>query len=85
MPAPESTKADTSKTAETTSAPVVVDMGKKPRKQIRQLREGRGKLLLEVNDILDELRTAGSISSLAQPVVIVVRQRPKKTALWPLV
>jgi hypothetical protein len=66
--------------------PVVVDMGRKPRKQIKQLREGRGKLLLQVNDVLAELRSAGSISATAQPVVVVVRQKPKNRAvLWPLV
>lgn len=66
-------------------APVIVDMGKKTKKQIKQLRKGRGKLLDAVNDTLHELRTAGSISASAQPVVIVVRQRPTlKSVLWPL-
>lgn len=66
-------------------APVVVDIGKKPRKQIKQLREGRGKLLDEVNGLLAELRTAGSLSASAQPVVVVVRQKRKtRSVLWPL-
>jgi hypothetical protein len=65
--------------------PVVVDMGRKARKQIKQLREGRGKLYGEVNNVLAELRTAGEISALAQPVVIVVRQKAKdRNILWPL-
>jgi Family of unknown function (DUF6200) len=64
---------------------VVVDIGKKPRKQIKQLREGRGKLLDEVNGLLAELRTAGSLSASAQPVVVVVRQKRKtRSVLWPL-
>jgi hypothetical protein len=84
---PESVKIESTKTSDgALAAPVVVDMGKKPRKQIRQLRKGHGKLMMRVNDVLAELRTAGSISALAQPVVIVVRQRPKSRAvLWPLV
>jgi hypothetical protein len=65
-------------------ATVVVDLGRKPKKQVKQLREGRGKLLDEVNIVLAELRTNGSISSSAQPVVVVVRERPKARGLfWP--
>jgi hypothetical protein len=75
----------TSDSHKSADAPVVIDMGKKSRKQIKQLREGRGKLLLEVNDVLAELRTAGSITAGAQPVIIVVRQRPRNRSLmWPL-
>ena len=66
-------------------APIVVDLGKKGRKQIKQLREGRGKLMDDVNGLIEELRTAGSISPGAQPVVIVVRQKPRAPSLmWPL-
>jgi hypothetical protein len=68
----------------TTQAPVVVDMGKKSRKQIKQLREGRGKLMTEVAGVLEELRIAGTISASAQPVVIVLRQRRKSPLMWPL-
>jgi hypothetical protein len=69
----------------TAQAPVVVDMGKKSRKQIKRLREGRGKLMTEVAGVLEELRIAGTISASAQPVVVVVRQRRKLTSLmWPL-
>ena len=64
-------------------APLVVDMGKKRGKQIKQLREGRGKLMAEVNTLIDELRQAGSISTSAQPVIIVVRQK-RKPGMWPL-
>ena len=39
---------------------------------MQQLREGRGKLMAEVNTLIDELRQAGSISTSAQPVIIVV-------------
>jgi hypothetical protein len=67
-------------------APLIVDMGKKRKKQIKQLREGRGKLLTAVNDVLEELRTAGTISASAQAVVIVVQQKTRKSRspLWPL-
>ena len=66
-------------------APIIVDIGKKRRKQIKRLREGRGKLMDEVTGLLEELRTAGSISSSAQPVVVVVRQKRKgRSLMWPL-
>lgn len=67
------------------SSPVVVDIGKKPKKQIKQLREGRGKLMDEVTRVIAELQSTGSVSASAQPVVVVVRQKPKsRSILWPL-
>jgi hypothetical protein len=40
----------------------------------------------QVNTLIDELRTDGSISEGAQPVVVVVRQRRRpRSLLWPLV
>jgi hypothetical protein len=67
------------------NAPMIVDMGKKSRKQIKQLREGRGKLMDEINGLLEELRTAGSISANAQPIVVVVKQKQNaRSLMWPL-
>ena len=66
-------------------APIVVDIGKKSKKQIKQLRKGRGKLLGEIDDLIEELRTAGSISASAQPVIIVVKEKRKASPLlWPI-
>jgi hypothetical protein len=62
-----------------TDAPVVVDLGKKSRKQIRQLRKGEGKLLDEVQDVVARLKAAGTVDSKAQPLVIVVRQKRRRT------
>lgn len=80
-------RADDSKVADTIpdGAPLIVDMGKKRRKQIKQLREGRGKLMDKINGLLEELRTAGSISASATPVVVVVREKRKtRSLMWPL-
>jgi Family of unknown function (DUF6200) len=67
------------------NAPVVVDLGKKRRKLIKQLREGRGKLMDEINTLVDELRSAGTISAGAQPVIVVVEKKPKSPSLlWPI-
>ncbi len=63
------------------NGPVVVDLGKKRRKQIRKLRRGQGKLMDEINLLVEELRTAGSISAGTQPLVVVVRQKRRSRAL----
>jgi len=54
---------------------VVVDLGNKRRKQIKQLRRGKGKLMDKVKEALRELRASNTIPSHAQPVVIVVKER----------
>jgi hypothetical protein len=66
----------------TATAPIIVDMGKQRAKRIRQLREGRGKLLDQVSSVLDELKANGTIDEAAQPVIIVVRERRRTPALW---
>jgi hypothetical protein len=50
-------------------------------KQVRRLRQGRGKLLGRIENILNELAEAGTVKSDAQPVVILVREEPP--LLWP--
>ncbi len=59
-------------------APVVIDLGKKRRKQIKKLRKGSGKLMDRVATCIQELKSSGSISQSAQPVIIVVKQKKKK-------
>lgn len=82
-PTTESTKTEASKTTDA-HGPVVVDLGKKRRKQIRQLRKGHGKLMDEVSRLIEELRVSGSIAPSTQPVVIVVRQKRRtKSFGWP--
>lgn len=67
------------------SAPVVLDLGKQRRKQIKQLRRGEGRLLDDINGAIEELRTVGTIGALSQPVVIVVREKRRKTkSMFPL-
>jgi hypothetical protein len=67
------------------SAPVVLDLGKQRRKQIKQLRKGEGRLLDDINGAIEELRTVGTIGATTQPIVIVVRQKPRKAkSMFPL-
>jgi|SoiMethySBSTD1v2_1073268.scaffolds.fasta_scaffold93696_2 hypothetical protein len=64
--------------------PLIIDLGKQRRKDVKRLREGSGPLVEEVASCLRELRESGQITRDAQPVVIVVRERKKKKTLWPL-
>ncbi len=61
-----------------TQAPVVLDLGKRRRKQIRQLRRGQGKLLDDINGAVEELRIAGTLRADAQPVIVVVQQKRRR-------
>lgn len=59
-----------------TREPIVVDMGKKTRRQIRKLRKGKpGRLLDRVEDTIQHLRENGALADDAQPIVIVVKER----------
>ena len=64
--------------------PLIVDLGKQRRKDVKQLRDGTGPLVAEIASCLSELRETGQIAPDAQPVVIVVREKQKKAVLWPL-
>jgi len=54
---------------------IVVDLGRKSRKDVRDLRKGRGSLMEDVEDCIDELRESGDISESGQAVVIIVERR----------
>ena len=72
--------------AATDKGAIVIDLGSHRRTRVRDLRRGRGKLMDDVNSVLAELRTDGSISASAQPVVVIVRQRRRsRSILWPVV
>ncbi len=67
------------------AAPLVVDLGKKRRKVVRQLLNGEGKLVDEVNGAIAELKAAGTIGASAQPIIVVVRPRRKRRSwMFPL-
>lgn len=74
-----------------TNAPVILELGKASRKNVKELREGRGKLLDDVHDALQEV-----VSSLGEkaegkqlvPVVLLYRKKAKKRrrgGLFPVV
>jgi hypothetical protein len=78
------TSVDKSDSTRAPSAPIVVDFGKHRRKRLKQLRNGRGPLMEEVARCVQELQTAGTIAATAQPVVLIVRQKPRRRLGWPL-
>ena len=62
---------------------IIIDLGKQKRKQVRRLRKGEGKLMDEVAGSIDELRRAGHVSDDAQPIIVIVREKPKRPwAKW---
>ena len=65
----------------TISAPIVLDLGKQRKKRVKELRRGEGRLMDEVNASIEELRTAGALAADAQAVVVVVREKRRKTRL----
>jgi hypothetical protein len=69
-------------TAPQSAEPVIIDLGRKRRRLVKELREGRGKLMTDINTCIQELRDAGTISETAQPVIVIVRQ--KRRNMFPL-
>lgn len=65
-------------------APIVIDLGKQRRKAVRALRQGQGELMDDVAKCIEELQGAGTLSATAQPVIVIVRQRPRRRGLWPM-
>jgi hypothetical protein len=62
--------------------PLILDLGKRKRKQVTELRRGEGQLMADVLETLDQLRTAGTLGLNAQPVIVVVREKAKRSVFW---
>ena len=55
--------------------PVVVDLGIKKAKFLKQLRKGKGKLINDVKQCINELAATGVVSGAVQPIIVVVSER----------
>jgi predicted CopG family antitoxin len=66
-----------------TDSPIIIDMGKKKKKDIKRLRKGKGKLMSDVDNCIQELREAGEITSSVRPVVVVVTQKQTRQRWQP--
>jgi ethanolamine ammonia-lyase small subunit len=59
--------------------PIIIDMGKKKRRQVRKLRKGRECSLMDrIKEALAEGIAAKAIPANAQPVIVVVKEKKKK-------
>lgn len=68
-------------TPDNVTQPVVIDVGKTRRRNIRKLKRGRGKLYQETQDVLAEVKEglgAASAGKELLPVIIVYKQKRKK-------
>jgi len=64
--------------------PVIVDLGQRNRLLVKQLCQGEGPMVVELNGCLEELKASGAISATAQPVVLLIREKAKRRSiLWP--
>ena len=77
---PEAEAAQTSETPD--SRMLIVDIGKRRRKQLRQLRKGRGPLTDRIERTLAQLKVDGVLEEGAQTVVVVVERKPKRGLFW---
>ena len=63
------------------TVPIVVELGKQRKRRIRDLKRGRGKLMDEVADVIDQVKTdlgdeaAGKV---VVPIVVVYRKKSKR-------
>ena len=67
----------------TSHNPVLVDLGKHSRKRVKRLRRGKGRLMADVHDALEDLRESGQVGADAQTVVVIVRQKPRRRKRFP--
>lgn len=61
---------------------VVIDLGKKSKKQVKRLRKGTGRLMDRVADTVDQLRADGEVKADAQIVVVVVKQDDDRKGMF---
>jgi len=59
-------------------SPLVVDLGKRKRKQVRALRRGEGPLMDDVLQTIDQLKASGTVNGDVLPVIVVIRQKPNR-------
>ena len=82
MAAPEEKKGASSEPKQQVISPVMIKLGKKTRKRVRQLKKGKGKLMNKVANTIDEIcANLEDNSGHVVPVVVVVEQKRKKSRL----
>ena len=64
--------------------PIIIDLGKAKKKRVRRLKRGRGRLMDEVQDTLEEVRQRLGDQAKGKelvPVVMIYRKRRKRKGL----
>jgi hypothetical protein len=63
--------------------PVVVDLGKPKRKDVRALKRGEGKLMEDVNKVIEEIRANSSALANKElvPVVVLYRRESRRKSM----
>jgi hypothetical protein len=76
---PVGTKVEVEAEGEPVRAPVMIDLGKHRRKDIKALRSGkREKLFESVEQAVAALKSDGALEANTQTVIVLVRERSKK-------
>jgi hypothetical protein len=65
--------------------PIVLDLGKHKKKSVKQLRNGKGRLIEEAMDSIEELQRVGTIPASAQPIILIVREKQRSRGMFPMV
>jgi hypothetical protein len=63
---------------ETIASPLLVDLGKQSRKQVKRLRNGTGPLVDEINRCMHDLKASGAMEDGPRPVVVVIAQKSRR-------
>ena len=66
------------------ASPIIIDLGKRKKKDVKQLRNGSGKLADEIKQCIDELVTNRTCAADAQPIILIVREKTKANRLLPI-
>jgi hypothetical protein len=59
-------------------SPVVADLGRRRRKEIKDLRKGKGALLDDARKLIEQLQADRAIAGGAQPVIVIVKERRRR-------
>ena len=73
----EASVAETTTTTETIT-PIIIDAGSRSKADIRRLKEGRGRLMHEVSDVMHETRASAPSGV---PIVVIYRQKRRRRNL----
>lgn len=63
------------------SEPIILNLGKQKRKRIKKLKEGRGKLWVEVQDVIDEVSTMLNDELEGKtivPLILIYQKKPRR-------